>query len=60
MRKENLNSKKAVSRLLKKFKENVNIIKADSNIVLKEISIIFDYVFLDGGHEYKTVKNDLL
>jgi predicted O-methyltransferase YrrM len=27
--------------------------------VLKEISDEFDYVFLDGGHDYETVKNDL-
>ena len=52
-------SLESVLKLLKKFKGNVNIIKGDSNIVLKEISIIFDYVFLDGGHEYQTVKNDL-
>ena len=28
--------------------------------MLKEISLDkFDYVFLDGGHKYETVKNDL-
>ena len=52
-------SLESVLKLLKKFRENINIIKGDSNVVLKEISIIFDYVFLDGGHEYKTVRNDL-
>jgi predicted O-methyltransferase YrrM len=47
-------------KLLKKFKENVNIIKGNSNDVLKEIRTeVFDYVFLDGGHKYETVKNDL-
>ena len=41
-------------------KKNVNIIKGNSNKVLKEISIDkFDYVFLDGGHKYETVLNDL-
>ena len=51
---------KSVSNLLRKFKYNVNIIKGDSNIILKDMSEkLFDYVFLDGGHSYKTVKNDL-
>ena len=38
---------------------NKNIIKGNSNKILKEIPIIFDYVFLDGGHKYETIKNDL-
>ena len=51
---------KSVLRLLKKFQNNVNIIKGNSNKVLKEINLDeFDYVFLDGGHKYETVKNDL-
>ena len=50
----------SVLRLLKKFQKNVNIIKGNSNKVLKEISVDkFDYVFLDGGHKYETVKEDL-
>ena len=52
-------SQQSVLKLLKKFKKNVNIIKGDSNKILKEISSKFDYVFLDGGHKYETVKNDL-
>ena len=28
-------------------------------MILKEIPSKFDYVFLDGGHKYETVKNDL-
>ena len=53
-------SMQAVFKLLKKFKNNINIIKGDSNKVLKEISLDeFDYVLLDGGHRYETVKNDL-
>ena len=52
-------SLESVLKLLKKFRENINIIKGDSNVVLKEISIIFDYVFLDGGHKYETVLDDL-
>jgi hypothetical protein len=50
----------AVKDLLKKFKDNVHLIKGNSNKVLKEIDMSkIDYVFLDGGHDYKTVHNDL-
>ena len=50
----------SVLKLLKKFEKNVNVIKGNSNKVLKEINLDeFDYVFLDGGHKYETVKNDL-
>jgi hypothetical protein len=50
----------SVLRLLKKFQKNVNIIKGNSNKVLKKINVDkFDYVFLDGGHKYETVKKDL-
>ena len=38
----------------------MNIIKGDSNQLLKNIDLEkFDYVFLDGGHKYETVRNDL-
>ena len=50
----------SILRLLKKFQKNVNIIKGNSNKVLKEINVNkFDYVFLDGGHKHETVKKDL-
>ena len=50
----------AVEDLLKKFKNNVHLIKGNSNTILKKIDMSkIDYVFLDGGHEYETVKNDL-
>ena len=50
----------AVESLLKKFKKNVTLIKGNSNKILKKINMSkIDYVFLDGGHEYSTVKNDL-
>jgi len=52
-------SQQSVLKLLKKFEKNINIIKGNSNKILKEIPIIFDYVFLDGGHKYETIKNDL-
>ena len=53
-------SKESVEKLLSKHKDNINIIKGNSNKVLKEISLDrFDFVFLDGGHKYETVLNDL-
>ena len=51
---------KSVNKLLRKFEKNINIIKGNSNDVLKEINLDgIDFVFLDGGHKYETVKNDL-
>jgi len=52
-------SKESVLKLLKKFIKNINILKGDSNKILKQIPCEYDYVFLDGGHKYETVKNDL-
>ena len=53
-------SKEAVKELLSKFKNNVSLIKGNSNNILKKIDMSkIDYVFLDGGHDYLTVKNDL-
>ena len=53
-------SKEAVEDLLSKFKNNVSLIRGNSNIVLKKIDMAqIDYVFLDGGHDYSTVMNDL-
>ena len=52
-------SYKSVLKLLKKFEKNINIIIGNSNRILKEIQREFDYVFLDGGHSYETVKIDL-
>ncbi len=50
----------AVTDLLKKFKDNVHLIKGNSNKVLMNIDMSkIEYVFLDGGHDYETVKNDL-
>ena len=50
----------AVGDLLKKFRNNVHLIKGNSNNLLKKIDMTkIDYVFLDGGHAYETVKNDL-
>ena len=53
-------SEESVVRLLDRYKSNINIIKGNSNKILKEISLdMIDYVFLDGGHKYETVLTDL-
>ena len=50
----------AVEDLLSNFKNNIHLIKGNSNTVLKKIDMSkINYVFLDGGHDYETVKNDL-
>ena len=60
IQKQNPYSKEAVEDLLKKFKDNVTLIKGNSNLILKKVDMSkIDYVFLDGGHSYQTVKNDL-
>ena len=60
IKKQNPYSKEAVEDLLKKFKKNVSLIKGNSKSVLKKIDMSkIDFVFLDGGHAYETVKNDL-
>ena len=60
IKKQNPYSLEAVRELLKKFEKNIHLIQGNSNKVLKKIDMSkIDYVFLDGGHEYNTVKNDL-
>jgi len=57
---ENLNSLKSVQKLLKKYNNNIKLIAGDTNSILKEIDLKnIDFVFLDGGHSYQTVYNDL-
>jgi hypothetical protein len=59
--KENLNSIKSVNKLLDKYSDNIKLIAGDTNKVLKEIDISnIDFTFLDGGHSYQTVINDLM
>ena len=59
--KENLNSIESVKKLLKKYSQNIKLIAGDTNKVLKEIDLQkIDFVFLDGGHSYETVTNDLM
>ena len=60
IKKQNPYSIEAVEDLLKKFKKNIHLIKGNSNLILKKIDMTkIDYVFLDGGHDYQTIKNDL-
>jgi len=50
----------AVAYLLNKFEKNIHLVKGSSNHSLKKMDMSkIDYVFLDGGHAYETVKNDL-
>ena len=61
IKKQDPYSMEAVNDLLKKFVKNVHLIKGNSNKILKKIDMNkIDFVFLDGGHEYETVKNDLV
>ena len=58
--KQNPYSEDAVKDFLKEFKNNIRLIKGNSNKILKEIETSkIDFVFLDGGHDFNTVKNDL-
>ena len=60
IKRQNPYSLEAVEDLLNKFKDNIHLIKGNSNKILSKIEMKkIDYVFLDGGHEYNTVKNDL-
>ena len=60
IKRQNPYSLEAVKDLLNKFEDNIHLIKGNSNKILNEIDMKkIDYVFLDGGHEYNTVKNDL-
>ena len=58
--KQNLNSFESVRKLLKKFESNVFLIKGFSHEAILKIDISeIEFVFLDGGHSYETVKEDL-
>ena len=53
-------SLEGVEKLLKKFKKNVILYKGNSNEILKDFEHKnIDYVIIDGGHSYNTVKQDL-
>mgnify|MGYP001158533080 FL=1 len=54
------NSKECVEHLLKKFKKSINLYRGYSKNVLAQIDLKnIDFVFLDGGHSYQTVREDL-
>ena len=58
--KENLNSLESVEKFLKKFRQNIKLIKGDTNITLKQSDLRqIDFAFIDGGHSYETTFNDL-
>ena len=60
IKRQNPYSLEAVKDLLKKFKKNISLLKGNSNAILKKINMSkIDFVFLDGGHDYHTVKSDL-
>ena len=61
IKKQNPYSLEAVEDLLSKFKKNITLLKGNSNEVLKNIALEkVDFIFIDGGHKYNTVKNDLV
>ena len=61
IKKQDPYSIESVRELLSKFKDNIHLIQGNSNHVLKKMDMSkIDYVFLDGGHAYETVKNDLI
>ena len=48
--KENLNSLDSVKNLLKRYKNNINLIAGDTNTVLHKIDLKnIDFAFIDGG-----------
>jgi hypothetical protein len=58
--KEQLNSLKSVGNFLKKYKDNVKLIKGNSVEVLPTIDLsIYDMIFIDGGHSYETISSEL-
>ena len=57
---KNLNSYESVQNFLKNFSKNVTLIKGNSSIILRNLDLKnIDFVFLDGGHSFETVFDDL-
>ena len=60
IKKENLNSIESVHKLLEKFGDKIKLIQGDTREILENLSLeSIEFVFLDGGHSYETVMNDL-
>jgi len=60
IKRQNPYSALAVENLLKKYRKNIDIITGNTNETLKQLSLNnIDYIFVDGGHDFETVKNDL-
>ena len=60
IKRQNPYSLEGVEDLLSKFKNNISLIKGNSNNILKKMDMSkIDFVFLDGGHDFSTVMNDL-
>lgn len=58
--KKDLNSMDSVKSLLGKFQSNIKLLKGFSEEQLLNLDLEkIDFVFLDGGHSYETVKKDL-
>tara|TARA_B110000444_G_scaffold257530_1_gene296153 strand:+ start:808 stop:1455 length:648 start_codon:yes stop_codon:yes gene_type:complete len=58
--KENLNSTESIKKFLDKFKNNINLVKGDTNKTLSQQDLSkIDFAFIDGGHSYKTTYSDL-
>ena len=60
IKRQNPYSAVAVEDLLKKYRQNVEIITGNTNEELKNLNLNnIEYIFIDGGHDFETVKNDL-
>ena len=58
--KENLNSTESIEKFLKKYKNNITLVRGDTNKTLKLANLSkIDFAFIDGGHSYETTYNDL-
>ena len=54
------NSINGVNYLLKKFVNSIDLHQGYSKDLLKKINLnMIDFIFLDGGHSYETVKDDV-
>ena len=60
IKRQNPYSLVAVEDLLSKFKKNIKLIVGDTNKIFENLKLKnIEFIFIDGGHDYKTVKNDL-